>query len=233
MNPFSSDVGRKESLSAVTVHCADTVGRIHKRKGSGAVAVAGPSGIGKTTVSRCIQRHLGEHRPAVEAVHLSLDSFLRPELRGDNCYRTDLESPLTPEHYDFHELRRTVSSLQHGETVEVDQYDHGCGWALGKSIVSGRLVLFDGLFLWPPAVPEDAMDIWDLRVYLDAPEEFVRLWRRQRDVGRRTERESDEEWSRVNASWKDHVALASSTADIWATFVDIGHRRLAVRTNRR
>ena len=140
------------------------------------LGVVGDSAAGKTTITRGLVRALGEENVA----HICTDDYHR----YDRQQRT--ERGLTPLHPDCNYLDIIGQHLVHlrrGEAILKPVYRHIDGtFGPPVYIQPGRFTVIEGLLGY--YLPE-TRDIYDVRVYLNPPEDLRRRWKVQRDCSRR------------------------------------------------
>jgi phosphoribulokinase len=140
------------------------------------LGVVGDSASGKTTISRGLVRVLGEEHVA----HICTDDYHR----YDRKQRAELG--ITPLHADCNHvdiLAQHLVHLRRGEAVLKPVYRHKDG-TFGPPVYvrPGRFTVIEGLLGYH--LPE-MRDIYDVRVFLNPPEELRRKWKVQRDCSRR------------------------------------------------
>jgi uridine kinase len=141
------------------------------------LGIAGCSGSGKTTLAAELAHALG-------GIHFHLDSYYRDLGHMPHAERIKqnfddpamIESPL---------LAADVAALARGETIERPVYDFSTHTRVpGKTerVTAGALVIVEGLFAlyYPELLP-----LYDLRVYVDSPDEICFERRMRRDIEQR------------------------------------------------
>jgi phosphoribulokinase len=140
------------------------------------LGIVGDSGSGKTTITRGIVRVLGQD----EITDFCTDDYHR----YDRKQRA--ERNITPLHPDCNYLDILAQHLQHlrqGEAIMKPVYKHTDGtFGAPDYFPPRRYVVAEGLHGF--ATPE-LRDMFDVRVYLNPPEELRRHWKVQRDCSRR------------------------------------------------
>jgi phosphoribulokinase len=140
------------------------------------LAVVGDSAAGKTTITRGLVRVLGEEN----VTHVCTDDYHR----YDRKQRA--ERGITPLHPDCNYLDVIAQDLRHmrnGEAILKPVYRHQDG-TFGPPVYvrPERFTIVEGLFGY--FLPE-MLDCYDVRVFLDPPEDLRRRWKVQRDCTRR------------------------------------------------
>ncbi len=140
------------------------------------LGVVGDSAAGKTTLTRGLVRVLGEEN----VTHVCTDDYHR----YDRKQRAELG--ITPLHPDCNYLDIIAQHLPHlrsGAPILKPVYRHQDG-TFGPPVYvqPERFTVIEGLFGY--YLPE-MRDSYDVRVYLNPPEELRRRWKVQRDCSRR------------------------------------------------
>lgn len=140
------------------------------------LGIVGDSGAGKTTLTRGLVRILGE----AQAVHVSADHYHR----YDREQRRGLGlTPLHPHCNHLDVLERDLAHLRGGEAIIKPVYDHRAGtFRPAEYVRPSPFTIVEGLLALHTARLRAAFDV---RVYLDPPEEMRRRWKVQRDCSRR------------------------------------------------
>jgi phosphoribulokinase len=140
------------------------------------LGVVGDSAAGKTTITRGLVRALGEDHVA----HICTDDYHRYDRRR----RAELGiTPLHPNCNHLDILAQHLAHLRRGEPVLKPVYRHIDG-TFGPPVYVRpvRFTVIEGLLGY--YLPE-MLDIYDVRVYLNPPEDLRRRWKVQRDCSRR------------------------------------------------
>lgn len=140
------------------------------------LGIVGDSGSGKTTISRGLVRVLGEEM----VTHLCTDDYHRFDRRQR------AERDITPLHPDCNYLDILTQHLGHlraNEAVLKPVYRHSDGtFGAPLYFAPSRFLAAEGLLAFH--TPE-LRQMFDVRVYLDPPEEIRRRWKVARDCSRR------------------------------------------------
>ena len=140
------------------------------------LGVVGDSAAGKTTITRGLVRVLGEDNVS----HICTDDYHRYDRRQ----RAELG--ITPLHPDCNYVDMIAQHLVHlrrGEPILKPVYRHSDG-TFGPPVYvrPERFMVIEGLLGYHlPAM----LDIYDVRVFLNPPEDLRRRWKVQRDCSRR------------------------------------------------
>ena len=140
------------------------------------LGIVGDSAAGKTTLTRGLVRILGE----TQVTHISADHYHRYDRRQR------AERGVTPLHPDCNHidiLQQHLTHLRLGEPILKPVYRHQDGtFAAAEYVEPARFTIVEGLLgFHTPAM----RDVYDVRVYLDPPEDLRRSWKVQRDCSRR------------------------------------------------
>jgi phosphoribulokinase len=140
------------------------------------LGVVGDSAAGKTTVTRGLVRVLGEEH----VTHVCTDDYHR----YDRPARTQLGiTPLNPDCNYLDIVAQHLAHLREGAPILKPVYRHQNGtFGPPVYVTPERFILIEGLLGY--YLPE-MRDVYDVRVYLDPPEEIRRSWKVQRDCSRR------------------------------------------------
>jgi phosphoribulokinase len=140
------------------------------------LGIVGDSAAGKTTLSRGIERVLGEEN----VTHVCVDDYHRYDRRQR------AERNITPLHPDCNYMDIMAQHLAHmrdGESFLKPVYQHKDG-TFGPlvRVDPNRFSIVDGLLGY---YTEELRGLFDVRVFLAPPEELRRKWKVQRDCSRR------------------------------------------------
>ncbi|MHB8657624.1 MAG: phosphoribulokinase [Solirubrobacteraceae bacterium] len=140
------------------------------------LGIAGDSAAGKTTLTRGLVRILG----AEQVTHLPADHYHRYERQR----RLELGlTPLNPEANYLDMLEQHLLHLRAGEAILKPAYSHRDGMlAAAEHVRPAPFVIVEGLL---PFHTRTMREVFDVRVYLDPPEDLRRRWKVQRDCSRR------------------------------------------------
>jgi phosphoribulokinase len=140
------------------------------------LGVVGDSAAGKTTITRGLVRVLGEEH----VTHVCTDDYHRFDRRER------AEKNITPLHPDCNYLDIIAQHLEHlraGEPILKPVYQHKDGtFAPPVYVAPARFTVIEGLFGF---YSRAMRDVYDVRVFLNPPEELRRRWKVQRDCSRR------------------------------------------------
>ncbi|HEY2259744.1 MAG TPA: phosphoribulokinase, partial [Solirubrobacteraceae bacterium] len=140
------------------------------------LGVVGDSAAGKTTITRGLIRVLGEEHVA----HICTDDYHRYDRRQRSEYGI---TPLHPDCNYLDIIAQHLAHLRDGEAVLKPVYRHHDGtFGPPVYVVPERFTLIEGLLGY--YLPE-MCDVYDVRVFLNPPEELRRRWKVQRDCSRR------------------------------------------------
>jgi phosphoribulokinase len=140
------------------------------------LSIVGDSGSGKTTLTRGVVRVLGEDK----VTHFCSDDYHR----FDRRQRAERGlTPLDPACNYMDVLTCDVRHLRHNEAILKPVYQHADG-TFGPPVYlsPARFVIAEGLLV--NHTPE-LREMFDIRVYLNPPEELRRRWKVARDCSRR------------------------------------------------
>ena len=140
------------------------------------LGVVGDSAAGKTTLTRGLVRVLGEEN----VTHVCTDDYHR----YDRKQRAELGiTPLHPDCNYLDIIAQDVAHLRRGEPILKPVYLHQDGtFGPPVYVTAARFTVIEGLLGY--YLPE-IRDVYDVRVYLNPPEDVRRRWKVQRDCSRR------------------------------------------------
>jgi phosphoribulokinase len=176
------------------------------------LGIAGDSAAGKTTLTRGLVRILGE----AQVTHVSADHYHRLDRRQR------AERKVTPLHPDCNHLdvlQQDLGHLRTGAPILKPVYRHRDGTFGPSEYVSpATFAIVEGMLaLHTPAM----RDLYDVRVYLDPPEDLRRKWKVQRDCSRRgyTTDQVLEELDRREADAEAYIRPQQRHADLVISFM--------------
>jgi phosphoribulokinase len=140
------------------------------------LGVVGDSAAGKTTITRGLVRVLGEEN----VTHVCTDDYHR----YDRKQRAELGiTPLHPDCNYMDIIAQDLAHLRRGDAILKPDYKHKDGtFGAPVYVKPERFTVIEGLFGY--YLPE-MRDVYDVRVYLNPPEDLRRKWKVQRDCSRR------------------------------------------------
>jgi len=140
------------------------------------LGVVGDSAAGKTTITRGLVRVLGEEHVA----HICTDDYHR----YDRKQRAELGmTPLHPDCNYLDIIAQHLGHLRRGEAILKPVYRHQDGtFGPPVYVAPERFTVIEGLLGYHLA---GMRDVYDVRVFLNPPEELRRRWKVQRDCSRR------------------------------------------------
>jgi phosphoribulokinase len=176
------------------------------------LGIVGDSGAGKTTLTRGLVRILGEE----QVVHISADHYHRYDRRQRAARGI---TPLHPDCNYLDILEQHLAHLRAGEAILKPVYRHSDGtFTEAEYVMPAQFTIVEGLLGFHT---EAMCDVYDVRVYLDEPEELRRRWKVQRDCSRRgyTTDEVLEELDRREADAEAYIRPQRTRADLIISFV--------------
>jgi phosphoribulokinase len=181
------------------------------------LAIAGDSGTGKTTITQGLADALGHDRIT--------------SVGADDYHRYDREErkslPFTPLHPKCNYIDIMEQHLQHlsmGQPILKPVYNHDTGKLERPEYVEPReFVIVEGLL---PLHTKFARACFDIKVYLDPPEEIRIAWKLRRDTSKRgyTEEQVREELKKREPESEEFIRPQRTHADIVVRFTPIEER---------
>jgi phosphoribulokinase len=176
------------------------------------LGIVGDSAAGKTTLTRGLVRILGE----AQVTHISADHYHRYD-RQQRAERG--VTPLDPAGNYLDVLTQHLKHLRAGHAILKPVYGHRDGkFAAAEYVQPAQFTIVEGLL----GFHTQAMrDVYDVRVYLDPPEDLRRKWKVQRDCSRRgyTTDQVLEELDRREADAESHIRPQRRCADLVVSFM--------------
>lgn len=176
------------------------------------LGIVGDSAAGKTTLTRGMVRILGER----QVTHVSADNYHRYDRRQ----RSELGlTPLSPECNYVDILEQHLAHLRAGEPILQPVYRHTDGtFQPPRYVRPAEFTIVEGLLGFHTAAMRD---VYDVRVFLNPPEDLRRKWKVQRDCSRRgyTTDQVLEELDRREADAEVYIRPQRRYADIVISFM--------------
>jgi phosphoribulokinase len=140
------------------------------------IGIVGDSAAGKTTITRGLVRALGEEN----VTHVCTDDYHKydREQRAEKSI-----TPLHPECNYIDIMERHLNDLRNNSAILKPVYQHKDGtFGPPVYIEPGRFTIVEGLLSFHTS---EMLDVFDIRIFLDPPEELRRQWKVSRDTSKR------------------------------------------------
>jgi phosphoribulokinase len=179
------------------------------------LGVVGDSATGKTTLTAGIAKILGKDRVTT----ICTDDYHK----YDRVERKEL--PFTPLHPDCNYMEiieQHLKLLADGEPILKPIYNHSHGTLDRPVLVTPReYMVVEGLFGF---YTKPMRDCFDVKVFLDPPEDVRRAWKIKRDVGKRnyTEEQVDADLAKREPESEAYIRPQRGHADIVVRFYPPG-----------
>ena len=140
------------------------------------LGIVGDSAAGKTTITRGLVELLGEDR----VTHICADDYHK----YDRTERAQLKiTPLHPDCNYLDILELHLERAHYGQPMLKPVYDHRTGTLVRPEyLVPSEFVIVEGLLGFHT---EAMRQFYDVKVFLDPPEDLRRLWKIKRDTAKR------------------------------------------------
>jgi len=143
------------------------------------IGICGGTGSGKTTTARKIIERVGADKVVLleqDSYYLNLADIPLDERRQANFDH--------PDAIDFDSLAGNLESLSKGESVEIPIYDFATHTRSDeKKLISPKpIVIIEGILIF---TNQRILDLLDLRVFIDTPDDLRLLRRIRRDIEER------------------------------------------------
>jgi phosphoribulokinase len=176
------------------------------------LGICGDSGAGKTTLTRGLVRILGED----QVTHIDGDHYHR----HSRARRAELGiTPLHPDANHLDILEQHLVHLRAGDAILKPVYRHRDGTlAPAEYVVPTQFTVVEGMLGFHTAAMRET---YDVRLFLEPPEDLRRRWKVQRDCSRRgyTTDEVLAELDRREADSETFIAPQRRYADIVVSFM--------------
>ena len=178
------------------------------------IGICGGSGSGKTTTARKVLEKIGKNK----VVLLEQDSYYY-----DLAHLSFVERKQTnfdhPDAIDFDTLAENLRSLSNNEEVEIPIYDFSSHTTIEKkNLVKPKpVVIIEGILIF---ANQKIIDLLDLRVFIDTPDDLRLIRRIRRDVkerGRTIEQTLNQYEKTIRPMHKKFVEPNKQFADIVVT----------------
>ncbi|CAN5776838.1 phosphoribulokinase [soil metagenome] len=179
------------------------------------LGVVGDSATGKTTLTAGIAKILGKER----VTSICTDDYHK----YDRVERKEL--PFTPLHPDCNYMEiieQHLKLLADGEPILKPIYNHSHGTLDRPVLVTPEeYMVVEGLFGF---YTKPMRDCFDVKVFLDPPEDVRRAWKIRRDVGKRnyTEEQVDADLAKREPESEAHIRPQRAHSDIVVRFYPPG-----------
>jgi phosphoribulokinase len=140
------------------------------------LGIVGDSAAGKTTITRGLTELLGANR----VTHICADDYHK----YDRTERAQLQiTPLHPECNYLDILELHLERAHYGQPMLKPVYDHRTGSLVRPEyLIPSEFVIVEGLLGFHT---EAMRQFYDVKVFLDPPEDLRRLWKIRRDTAKR------------------------------------------------
>ena len=175
------------------------------------LGIVGDSAAGKTTITRGLTELLGEDR----VTHICADDYHK----YDRVERGSMNiTPLHPDCNYLDILELHLERVHYGQTMLKPVYDHRTGSLVRPEYVVPReFVIVEGLLGFHTQVMRQ---FYDIKVFLDPPEDVRRLWKIKRDTTKRgyTAEQVLAELQKREADSRDFIRPQRAFADMVVRF---------------
>ncbi len=163
------------------------------------IGVSGGSGSGKTLFCS----HLKERFPSTSIDIFALDNYYLPIEKQPKDASGEANFD-TPHSFDLVQLKKDLTRIRSGESIEVPKYEYNIERGAEKPMVkvqAAPIILFEGIF---SCYFDELSELIDLKVYVDAPLWLMLKRRIERDEVERGYGNLEETLER----YQNHVAPA-------------------------
>lgn len=138
------------------------------------IAIAGPSGVGKSSISKALQKEIVDIK-----LIISLDDYFKdPNTfpRFEKWINWDL-----PEDLDFNLLYRDLTELKQGRKITISVLNKATLKREEKTVKPALIILVEGFLI---LYDRQVRDLFDLKIFINTPIEVQMERRMERDVNR-------------------------------------------------
>jgi phosphoribulokinase len=175
------------------------------------IGIVGDSAAGKTTISRGLEQILGEDR----VTHVCTDDYHMYDRRE----RSKLGiTALHPDCNYLDILELHLERLHYGQPILKPVYDHATGTLVRPEYVLAKeFVIVEGLLGF---LTEPMRAFYDVKVYLDPPEDLRKVWKIKRDTSKRGYSAEDvlREWEKRRDDSSAFIRPQRAHADMAVSF---------------
>lgn len=142
------------------------------------IGIAGGSASGKTTIARKIVGHYHG-----SASYISMDNYYKDfSSNANNDY--SIINFDSPESFDLQIFREHLLDLTRNQAIQLPQYDFTTHSRLKRAVkfIPTPIIVIEGLFLFNIGLSDI---VFDLKVYVEAPDDIRFIRRLQRDLRER------------------------------------------------
>ena len=143
------------------------------------IGICGGTGSGKTTIARKIVEDVG----AINVVLVEQDSYYRnlADMPLDERHQANFDHP---DAIDSEMLVNHLKRLKNGQSIEMPIYDFKSHVRSGQTdhIDPKPVVIVEGILIFAES---RVLDLLDVRVFVDTPDDIRFIRRLQRDIGER------------------------------------------------
>ena len=175
------------------------------------ISIAGPSGVGKTTMANMLLS-ISDYN---SSIIISGDDAHKWERKSKNW---QVFTHLNPEANNLHEDYIQLLSLKNNNTISRKHYNHSNGLFDQPEIIEPKnTIIYEGLHA---LYLEELRNIVDLKIYIDTDEELKIAWKLKRDLNKRgyTETQILETIKKRLNDEKNFILPQKQYADVIAKF---------------
>jgi phosphoribulokinase len=175
------------------------------------LGIVGDSAAGKSTITQGLTNILGRDR----VTHVCTDDYHKYDRKERAQHGI---TPLNPDCNYIDVLEQHLERLHYGQPILKPVYDHSTGTlARPEYLRPTQFVIVEGLLGFSTAV---LRQFYDVKVYLDPPEELRRVWKLKRDTTKRgyTTEQVLAEMDRREPDSRDFIRPQCDYADIIVRF---------------
>jgi len=141
------------------------------------IGISGGSGSGKTTIVKKISEVVQDF------VFIAQDNYYKSARNISNNNITNFNFD-HPDAFDHDLLCKHLSQLKNGQNIEMPQYDfvHHERKNTTRTVNPKRIIIFEGILIF---FPKKLLNLIDLKVFVDTPDDIRFIRRLQRDIKER------------------------------------------------